>query len=111
MNQDQNGNSSDQQIMANTGSYFPYSPVFGNVEMQALPPVSFGAVMPSFGQVAYMSVEQVAISLQINAPQQSSTTINSTQNSNTTIQGTTSYQDQNGNIAMVMGYSATGAFG
>ncbi len=111
MNQDQNGNTSDQQIMANTGSYFPYSPIFGNVEMQALPPQSYGSVQPFFGTVAYMAVEQVAISLAINAPQQSSTLLNSTQNSNTTIQGTTSYQDQNGNIAMVMGYSATGAFG
>lgn len=111
MNQDQNGNTSDQQIMANTGSYFPYSPIFGNVEMQALPQASYGAVKPSFGQVAYMSVEQVAISLAINAPQQSSTTVNSTQNGNTTIQGTTSYQNQNGQVAMVMGYSASGAFG
>jgi hypothetical protein len=96
--------------MANTGSYSPYSPIFGNVEIQALPQQSFGAVQPSFGVVGYMSVEQVAAALSMYAPQQSSTAINSTQNSNTTIQGTTSYQDANGNIAMTMGYSASGAF-
>ena len=105
-----NSNTSDQDIMANTGSYSPYSPIFGNVELQALPQQSFGAVQPSFGLVGYMSVEQVAAGLAMYAPQQSSTTINSTQNSNTAIQGTTSYQDSNGNIAMTMGYSASGAF-
>jgi hypothetical protein len=110
MNDQQNGNTSDQNIMANVGSYSPYSPIFGNVEMQALPQQSFGAVNPSFGQVAYMSVEQVAAGLAMNAPQQSSTSINSTQNANTTIQGTTSYQDQNGNVSMVMGYSSSGEF-
>lgn len=109
MNQE-NSNAADQDIMANTGSYSPYSPIFGNVEMQALPVQSFGAVRPSFGQVGYMSVEQVAAGLAMYAPQQSSTVINSTQNRSTTIQGTTSYQDANGNIAMVMGYSASGAF-
>src|ERR1700677_1047395 len=105
-----NSNASNQDIMANTGSYSPYSPIFGNVEIQALPQQSFGAVQPSFGLVGYMSVEQVAAALAMSAPQQSSTTINSTQNSNTTIQGTTSYQDANGNIAMTMGYSASGEF-
>ena len=110
MNQNQNGNSSNQDIMANTGSYSPYSPIFGNVEIQAIAPQSFGAVQPSFGQVGYMSVEQVAAALAMSAPQQSSTAINSTQNRNTTIQGTTAYQDQNGNVGMVMGYSASGTF-
>lgn len=111
MNPQESTNATDQDIMANTGSYSPYSPIFGNVEMQALPQQSFGAVQPSFGQVGYMSIEQVAAGLAMYAPQQSNTMINSTQNSNTTIQGTTSYQDANGNIAMTMGYSATGAFG
>jgi hypothetical protein len=106
-----NSNTADQDIMANTGSYSPYSPIFGNVEIQAIPQQSFGAVQPSFGVVGYMSVEQVSAALAMYAPQQSSTTINSTQNSSTTIQGTTSYQDKNGNIAMMMGYSASGAFG
>lgn len=110
MNQGQNGNSSNQEIMANTGSYSPYSPIFGNISIQALPPVSFGAVQPSFGTVGYMSVEQVAAALAMNAPQQSSIAMNSTQNRNTTIQGTTAYQDQNGNVGMIMGFSASGAF-
>lgn len=96
--------------MDNTGSYSPYSPIFGNVEMQAMQPQSFGAVQPFFGQVGYLSIEQVSIALSMYSPQQSSTMINSTQNSSTTIRGTTSYQDENGNVAMVMGYSATGEF-
>jgi hypothetical protein len=99
-----------QNIMANTGSYSPYSPVFGNVQIQAAQPQSFGAVQPFFGQVGYLSIEQVADGLSLSSPQQSSTTINSTQNSSTTIRGTTSYQDQNGNVSLVMGYSATGEF-
>lgn len=107
MNNDQ---SSSQDLMANTGSYLPYSPIFGNVEVQAQPQQSFGAVQPFFGQVGYLSVEQVAISLQMSAPQQSNTVINSTQNSSTTIRGTTSYQDANGNVSMIMGYSANGEF-
>jgi hypothetical protein len=110
MNQQQNGNTSDQDIMANTGSYSPFSTIFGNVQQQAIPQQSFGAVQPAFGQVGYMSIEQVFAGLAMSAPQQSSTAINSTQNRNTTIQGVTSYQDQNGNVGMVMGYSASGAF-
>lgn len=110
MNQSQNGNESNQAIMANTGSYSPYSPIFGNVSIQAIPPQSFGAVQPSFGTIGYMSVEQVAAALGMSAPQQSSIAMNSTQNRNTTIQGTSSYVDGNGNVGMVMGYSASGAF-
>ena len=110
MNNQQNGNISNQQIMANTGSYSPYSTIFGNVIQQALPPMSFGAVQPNFGQVTYISPEQVFEGLAMSAPQQSSVAINSTQNRSTTIRGTTSYQDQNGQVSMMMGYSSTGAF-
>lgn len=106
----QDSTDENQNIMANTGSYSPYSPIFGNVEVEAAPQQSFGAVQPFFGQIGYMSVEQVAAGLAMYAPQQSNTTINSTQNSSTTIRGTTSYQDDNGNVSMVMGYSSTGDF-
>lgn len=97
--------------MDNTGSYSPYSTMFGSVAIQADQQQSFGAVQPMFGQISYVAVEQVAAALAMSAPQQSSTTINSTQNRSTTIQGTTSYVDNNGNPAMIMGYSATGEFG
>lgn len=106
----QNTNNSNQLVMDNTGSYSPFSTVLGNVSIQSIQPQTFGAVVPSFGQIGYISVEQVAAALAMSAPQQSSIALNSTQNRSTVIQGTTSYQDQNGNVSMVMGYSASGIF-
>lgn len=110
MNNQQNSNTSNQYVMDNTGSYSPFSTILGSVALEAVPPQTFNAVSPTFGSISYISVEQVAASLAMNAPQQSSLALNSTQNRNTVIQGTTSYVDQNGNVSMVMGYSASGTF-
>lgn len=96
-------------IQDNTGSYAPYSPVFGNMNMNADQPQPM-PVMPSFGVIPYLSVDQVQISFAQFAPSQQATMMPGTQQGGTVIRGTTSYQDSNGNTAMVMGYDSAGGF-